>query len=399
MTPPALWGGVECTVNRVGDTYRDQLVLTGHHAREDDIELIAGLGVSAVRYPVLWERVAPNSSAERDWSWSDRRLGRLRDAGVAPIVGLVHHGSGPRYTSLLDDGFAPGLAAFARAAAARYPWVEAWTPVNEPLTTARFSALYGHWYPHARDERLFWAALLNQIDATRLAMRAIREVVPRARLVQTEDLGRTYATARLAGQAGFDNARRWMTWDLLAGQVVPGHDLWSRLCAFGFERRLATIADDPCEPDVLGINHYLTSDRFLDHRIARYPPHCRGGNGRQPYADVEAIRCLSPPPQAIAGALREAWDRYGLPVALTEVHNGCSREEQLRWMRDAWQAARARRRADDGAAGAAATSRRPRSRRSVRLRWPATSPAGPGRSGAACRPARRTGRARTSRRP
>ena len=62
-------------------------------------------------------------------------------------MGLVHHGSGPAGTDLLDEGFAEGLARFARAVAERFPWVEDWTPVNEPLTTARFSALYGHWYP------------------------------------------------------------------------------------------------------------------------------------------------------------------------------------------------------------------------------------------------------------
>ena len=63
--------------------------------------------------------------------------------------------SGPRSTSLVDPAFAEGLAAFARAVAERYPWVEDFTPVNEPLTTARFSGLYGHWYPHGRDDLTF----------------------------------------------------------------------------------------------------------------------------------------------------------------------------------------------------------------------------------------------------
>jgi dTDP-4-dehydrorhamnose reductase len=40
---------------------------------------------------------------------------------------------------------------FARAVAQRYPWVDSYTPVNEPLTTARFSGMYGHWYPPGRD--------------------------------------------------------------------------------------------------------------------------------------------------------------------------------------------------------------------------------------------------------
>ena len=137
-----LWAGIECTVNRVGDTYFDQLEFGGHCTRCEDLDLIAGLGISTVRYPLLWERLAPGPPEGASWSWADDRLGRLRALNIRPIVGLVHHGSGPRHTSLLDPSFADGLAAFARALAERYPWVEDYTPVNEPLTTARFSGLY-----------------------------------------------------------------------------------------------------------------------------------------------------------------------------------------------------------------------------------------------------------------
>src|SRR6185312_16306439 len=223
MIPLELWGGHECTVNRVGDQYFDQTLRSGHQDRPDDLDRFAALGLSALRYPVLWERADPQGRGDFDWRWTDERLARIRSLGLRPIAGLLHHGGGPPSTHLLDDGFAPAFAAYARAAAARYPWVENWTPVNEPLTTARFSALYGHWHPHGADERLFWTALVNQIDATRLAMREIRAVRPEARLIQTEDLGRTYSTRALAHQADFDNARRWMTWDLLEGRVTPGH--------------------------------------------------------------------------------------------------------------------------------------------------------------------------------
>lgn len=336
MNELELWGGHECTVNRLGDSFKDQTVLSGHHDRLSDLDLFAGLGVKALRYPVLWERTAPDRPGDYDWSWSDERLGRLRELMIRPIVGLVHHGSGPAYTSLIDDGFAAGLAAYARAAAERYPWVGDWTPVNEPLTTARFSALYGLWYPHAHDERLFWRALLNQIDGVRLAMREIRAVNPAARLIQTEDLGRTYSTRAVSHQASFDNERRWMTWDLLTGRVTPEHRLWERLCRFGFERRLRAIADDPCPPDVIGVNHYLTSDRFLDHRLDDYPQGSWGRNEFTRFADVEAVRVLQPAPDGLEGALQEAWKRYGRTLAVTECHNGCTREDQMRWVREAW---------------------------------------------------------------
>lgn len=336
-----LWGGPECTVNRVGDRYVDQSRLSGHHDRLGDLDLFAGLGLAAIRYPLLWERVAPDDPGRPDWSWCDERLERLRTLGVRPIAGLVHHGSGPRYTDLLDDGFADKLGRYAGQVAERYPWIEDWTPVNEPLTTARFSALYGHWYPHARDEATFWRVLLNQIDGVRAAMRAVRRVNPAARLIQTDDLGRTYATAPLGEQAAFDNLRRWAGWDLLFGRVVPGHPLWDRLALYDLHDRLRAIADAPCPPDIIGLNHYLTSDRFLDHRLQLYPPHTHGNNGRTAYADTEAIRVMVPAPGGLAGALQEAWRRYRTPIAVTELHNGSTIEEQLRWVAEGWDTAAA----------------------------------------------------------
>lgn len=333
------WCGVECTVNRVGDQFHDQLHRSGHHHRIADLDAIADIGFDAIRYPLLWERVSPDTPDVADWSWCDKRLARLCALGIGVIAGLIHHGSGPRYTNLLDDGFAPGLARHAAAVAERYAWIDDWTPVNEPVTTARFAALYGHWYPHACDEASFWRALLNQIDATRLSMKAIRTVNPAARLIQTDDLGRTWATAPLAEQAAFDNQRRWAGWDLLCGRIVAGHPLWHRLCALGLGERLRMIADDPCPPDIIGINHYPTSDRFLDHRVQLYPDDVQGGNERQVFADVPAVRALDPAPEPFSAALREAWARYSLPLALTEVHIGCTREQQMRWARVAWEAA------------------------------------------------------------
>src|SRR5258705_5122019 len=90
---PELWAGVECTVNRVGDSYSDQLERSGHAIRIKDLERLAELGVSAIRYPVLWERTAPQALDSLDWSWSDERFDCFARLGIKPIAGLVHHGS------------------------------------------------------------------------------------------------------------------------------------------------------------------------------------------------------------------------------------------------------------------------------------------------------------------
>ncbi|MBY0497975.1 MAG: dTDP-4-dehydrorhamnose reductase [Cyanobacteria bacterium] len=336
-----IWGGPECTLNRVGGEFSDQIVRSGHEIRLDDLQRFASLGLTALRYPVLWERVAPWSLECPDWSWSDERLDRMSALGIRPIAGLLHHGSGPAYTSLLDPDFPELLARYARMVAERYPWVTDYTPVNEPLTTARFSALYGLWYPHRRSKRDFVRALLNQIRGVALAMQAIREVNPAARLIQTEDGGRCYGTWVTRRQVAFENHRRWLTFDLLSGRVTSGHPLWKFLIAGGATRaELESLGDAPTPPDVVGLNYYMTSDRMLDHRLDRYPASLHGGNGRIRYADAEAVRMRADGINGHRSLLLEAWRRYRLPVALTEVHLACTREEQLRWLHEAWQGAR-----------------------------------------------------------
>jgi dTDP-4-dehydrorhamnose reductase len=76
--PLQLWGGLECTVNRVQDQYHCQQRRNGHLGRPDDIERFGSLGIRAIRYPVLWESVAPHGLRRADWSLPDERLPLLR---------------------------------------------------------------------------------------------------------------------------------------------------------------------------------------------------------------------------------------------------------------------------------------------------------------------------------
>lgn len=339
--PPELWGGVECTVARVHDTVRNQVIETGHWGRERDLDQIAAMGIRTLRYPVLWETVAPDAPDDCSWRWHDMQLGRMRELGIQPIAGLVHHGSGPFYTDLADPAFPTLLARYAAQVAQRYPWVGKYTPVNEPLTTARFSGLYGHWYPHGTSEAMFLRTLVNQCRGVALAMQAIRRINPAAQLVQTEDMGKVFSTPRLQYQADYENQRRWLGFDLLCGRIDRYHPWHARFLDLGIgDAELAFFVEQPCPPDIIGINHYLTSERYLDEREALFPQHHRSGNQRERYADVEAVRVeFEARPTGPLARLREVWERYGLPMAVTEVHHGCTRDEQLRWLKEVWDAA------------------------------------------------------------
>lgn len=341
QTRPAFWGGVECTVNRIGDRQMDQNERTGHEAREGDLDLVAGdLGVRALRYPVLWERTTAKLNDPPRWEWSDRRLAHLRQLGITPIVGLLHHGSGPFGTSLEDPRLPALFAEYARAVADRYPWVELWNPVNEPATTSRFSGLYGYWYPHRKDEAAFARILVNQIRAVAAAMRAIRTVNPRAQLIQTEEVGEVRGRPGLATQIEKDNQRRWLSLDLLTGRVQADHPLHAWLIACGVSPAdRADLCESPCPPDVIGVNHYLTSERYLDDRLELYPEAMHVGQDGRRYVDTDAVCSAAEPLLGPRASLARTHARYRIPVAITEMHLAGSEDDRIRWLLEIWDGA------------------------------------------------------------
>lgn len=336
-----LWGGLECTVNRVNDVWFDQMRRCGHLERTGDLALLRELGLRKLRYGLPWERSCTAGNIEI----FDARLTEMRDLGIEPIAGLVHHGSGPAETSLLDPMFGEKLAEYALRLARRYPWIGSYTPVNEPQTTARFSGLYGHWYPHLRSYEGYLRALVNQLRGSVLAMRAVRSVRSDAQFVHTEDGGKTWSTSALEQQRIGREHRRWLGLDLLCGRVDEAHPLYFFLREHGLtQAEILWFGENACPPDVIGLNHYVTSDRFLDHRVEQYPLGYAGGDtGKESFVDVEAVRVRR---EGIAGTtevLTDAWMRYGIPVAITEAHLGGSAADQVRWLVGVWNGAKAAR--------------------------------------------------------
>lgn len=336
--PIEIWGGIEATINRVNNDYLDQSEFSGHYNRENDVDLIASLGIKMLRYPVLWEKHQPEKNTIIDWTFAEKNLIRLKELQVEPIAGLVHHGSGPKFVNFFDGSFEEGVAAYAKLVAAKFPWLEYYTPVNEPLTTARFCGLYGHWYPHENNEYCFYKILLSECKSTVMAMQAIREINPDAKLIQTEDLGKVYSTPLLQYQADFENERRWLSYELITGKLKPGKRMWEYLLHIGIKSaELEYFLQNNCQPHLAGFNYYITSERYLDEKLQKYPEHVHGGNGRHRYADVEVVRVPYQHETGPKVLITEAWERLKLPIAITECHLHCAREEQIRWFYEMWE--------------------------------------------------------------
>ena len=172
-------------------------------------------------------------------------------------------------------------------------------------------------------------------------MAEIRAVQPQAQLVQTDDLGYVHSTPGISYQADFENARRWLSWDLLCGRVTPGHDMWDYLLESGAtEAELWFHVENPCPPSIVGVNHYVTSERYLDENLMAYDSWMHSTNGRQRYVDTELGRAAPDQRLGLKKLLLQVWERYQLPIVVTEARLGCTVDEQMRWLGEMWEQAR-----------------------------------------------------------
>ena len=169
--------GIECSAPIIrGGIRRDQLLMSDHWRRyEEDFDLVAGLGITHLRYGVPVPRRRARRDATFDWAWTDLALDGLRSRGIEPIADLLHFAVPDRFLGIGDPAMPAAFLAYVAAFADRYPWVRWYTPVNEPFITALFSAKNGWWNERQRSDRAFVQALDNVVTCAVEGMRLIRQ--------------------------------------------------------------------------------------------------------------------------------------------------------------------------------------------------------------------------------
>ena len=205
-----------------GGTARvDEMGKCGHYQRwREDFQLVQDLGIEYLRYgpPYYRTHLGPGSY---DWSFADETFNELRKLNINPIVDLCHFGV-PDWVGNFQNWEWPALfAEYARAFAARFPWVRFYTPVNEIYICATFSARWGLWNERLSSDRAFVTALNNLCRATLLAERAILEIRPDARFVQSESSEYFHSEEPAAQEkADLFNEKRFLSLDLCYGKDV-----------------------------------------------------------------------------------------------------------------------------------------------------------------------------------
>lgn len=313
--------GIENSVPTIegGRTRIDEMESCGHYRRwREDFALCHEMGIGYLRYgpPIHTTWLAPG---RYDWDFADATFAELRRLGIVPIVDLCHFGL-PDWLGNFQNGDFPVLFGhYGREFAARFPWVQLYTPVNEMFICATFSAQYGWWNEQLASDRAFVTALKHIVKANVLAMRAILTVRPDAIFIQSESSEYFHAESPAAIRpAELLNSKRFLSLDLNYGRPVDS-EMYEYLMDGGMTREeyhffLDNRLKHHC---IMGNDYYKTNE----HRVA-----------------ADGMTCASGEVFGYDEITRQYHARYGLPVMHTEtnLNEGPLGTESADWLWKQW---------------------------------------------------------------
>jgi beta-glucosidase/6-phospho-beta-glucosidase/beta-galactosidase len=261
--------GIECSCPTVqGGRRRDELEETGHYRRwREDLELCRWVGARYVRYGLPYYRMH-QGPGRYDWSFADEVLPALWDAGLIPIVDLCHFGVPDWVGSFQNRDWPAHFADYCAAFAERYPWVKLYTPVNEMLVCARFSALDGCWNEQEKSERSMVTAHSVMCRASLMAMAEILKRRPDAVFIHSE-IAECFLEQRpqTAEMVDFRNRQRFITFDFLYGHPPQG-DVLNFLYDNGLSREeyewFMRHGRDTADHCVMGMDYYGNNEKVVE---------------------------------------------------------------------------------------------------------------------------------------
>jgi beta-glucosidase/6-phospho-beta-glucosidase/beta-galactosidase len=282
----------------------DEMEKCGHYKYwREDFALVRELGLNFLRYgpPYYKTHLGPG---KYDWSFADETFAELKRLNITPIVDLCHFGV-PDWIGSAQNPDLPRLfGEYAQSFAVRYPWVRMYTPVNEILIYATFSAKYGWWNERLRSDRAYVTALKHLCAANLRAELSILRVQPTALFVQSEATSYFHPARPEAGlQADHENQMRFVSLDLCYGVDVRT-SVYEYLMDNGMTReeyhwflRHGQSVKGRC---IMGNDYYATNEHLVT-RLGEVTP----------AGEIFGYYVIT----------RQYFDRYHLPVMHTETNN------------------------------------------------------------------------------
>jgi beta-glucosidase len=183
---PSVWDTFSHLPGKTARGETGDVAIDHYHRMEEDVDIIAGLGVDAYRFSIAWPRLLPGGTGDVNREGVDfyRRLcERLHDRGVTPLATLYHWDL-PQ--ALQDEGGwqdprSPGWFAEYAAVAKEYlgDLISLWTTLNEPWCAAFLAHGSGMFAPGISDPTAAYVAAHHLMLGHHRAVEAMRETAPR----------------------------------------------------------------------------------------------------------------------------------------------------------------------------------------------------------------------------
>jgi beta-glucosidase len=210
---PSIWDTFCATPGKVAGGESGAVAADHYRRYEQDVALMAELGLSAYRFSVSWPRVQPGGTGRANQSgleFYDRLVDTLLGYGIRPALTLYHWdlpqeledrgGWAARDTAYRFGEYA-GLVADQLG-----DRVELWTTLNEPWCSAFLGYASGEHAPGRTDPADALAAAHHLLLGHGLGVQAVRARVPGARTSIVLNLGATRSVS--AEPADRDATRR-----------------------------------------------------------------------------------------------------------------------------------------------------------------------------------------------
>jgi len=292
LFPTFFLSGFECSTFWWKDVGRRDLADETHHLAhaDEDYAMLRPLGIAVAREGIPWPLV--DKEGVYDFSYIDPYLTAQRRHQILPIWDLCHYGY-PEELDPFTDAFTERFAAYAKAAAEyvaeRQPHGPYFfTPMNE---ITFFGYMAGEWawaapFGKDRDTRRRFTLALCKADIA--AVKAIRSVIPEARMVHIDPLIHVVPPrdrpdlAEAARREAVDDA--YFAFDVISG------------------RRHPEAGGSPETLDIAGFNNYS----FGQMEYREQGPHA-------------ALEPGDPRIRPLCDLIEEGWKRYQRPVIVAET--------------------------------------------------------------------------------
>ncbi|TQS40058.1 GH1 family beta-glucosidase [Cryptosporangium phraense] len=183
---PSIWDTFSHTPGRTDNGDTGDVADDHYHRSDEDLDLMAGLGVDAYRFSIAWPRIQPTGSGpanQRGLDFYDRLVDGLLARGITPAATLYHwdlpqalEDRGGWLQREIPERFAEYVALVADRLGDRVGY---WITLNEPFVVTAFGYALG---THAPGHRLLAGAFPvahHQLLGHGLAVQALRGVAGR----------------------------------------------------------------------------------------------------------------------------------------------------------------------------------------------------------------------------